>query len=66
VIPFPLASQLAGTLLSTFNYDVANFWLGNASGSDFAYGLIVLAMGISLLVSWLFLRRVKYEEIMER
>ncbi|MHA1325425.1 MAG: MFS transporter, partial [Candidatus Helarchaeota archaeon] len=25
VIPFPLASQLAGTLLSTFNYDVANF-----------------------------------------
>lgn len=66
VIPFPIASQLAGILLSTFTYDIGGFWLGTGSGSDFAYGLMILIMGCSLLVSWLFLRRVKYEEVMEK
>ncbi len=66
VIPFPFASQLAGLLRYIFSFDVGGFWLGNESGSDFAYGLMIVIMGISLLISWLFLRRVKYEEVKER
>ena len=66
VIPYPFASQIAGVLLSTFNYNVAGFWFGNTSGSDFAYGLMIVIMGILLFLSYLFLRRVKYEEIMEK
>ncbi len=66
VAPFPFASQLLGVLLSSFNHDIAGFWYGNNNGSDFAYGLMIVIMGFSLLVSWLFLRRVKYQEVMER
>ncbi|NVM55308.1 MAG: MFS transporter [Candidatus Helarchaeota archaeon] len=65
VAPFPLASQLAGVLLAVFNYDVAGFWLGNNTGSDFAYALMMIFMAIALFISWLFLRRVKYEEVIE-
>jgi len=66
VIPFPFASELAGVLLSTINYNIGGFWLGTTTGSDFAYGLMIIIMGILLFISYLFLRRVKYEEVMEK
>ncbi|NVM27222.1 MAG: MFS transporter [Candidatus Helarchaeota archaeon] len=67
VLPFPLSATLAGVFLSVFDYDVAGFWRGvPTEGGDFAYGLIALIMAISLFISWLFLRRVKYEEVKER
>jgi hypothetical protein len=66
VIPYPFASQIAGVLLSTLNYNVAGFWVGNTTGSDFAYGLMILIMGILLFLSYFFIRRVKYEEVMEK
>ncbi len=61
VLPFPLSSLLAGFLLDSFNYDVGGFWLGK----DFAYALMMIIMAAAVFLSWLFLRRVKYEEVME-
>ncbi|MHA1649092.1 MAG: MFS transporter [Candidatus Helarchaeota archaeon] len=66
VIPFPIASQLAGTFLTIFDYNVSNFWFGTQDGSDFAYGILSVIMALALFLSWLFLRRVKYEEVLER
>ncbi|MHA1131597.1 MAG: MFS transporter [Candidatus Helarchaeota archaeon] len=62
VVPFPFASQLAGVLLQTLNYDIGGFWLGK----DFAYGVIMVILAVSIFISWLFLRRVKYKEELEQ
>ncbi|HUY00761.1 MAG TPA: MFS transporter [Candidatus Deferrimicrobium sp.] len=61
VLPIPIASAIAGPILDIFNFDVLGFWIGN----DFGYVLIVLIMAISLVISYIFLRRLKYEEVLE-
>ncbi|MDD1776681.1 MAG: hypothetical protein LUQ65_00825, partial [Candidatus Helarchaeota archaeon] len=60
VIPIPIASAIAGPVLDIFTFDVLGFWIGQ----DFAYVILILIMSLALFVSFLFLRRVRYQEVL--
>ena len=60
VIPIPIASAIAGPILDIFTFDVLGFWIGQ----DFAYVILILIMSLALFLSFIFLRRVRYQEVL--
>ncbi|MHA1753825.1 MAG: MFS transporter [Candidatus Helarchaeota archaeon] len=67
VIGMPVASGLVGLINDVFinGPPILNFWIyrtGEYPGHDFAYALLLLIASISYFISYLFLRKVKYKE----